>query len=182
MLSRQNDVPSPPNASRALPSSPSESSPSAREPTPETRGLSLLAHRALSLLRQREPLPEELTLAAERVLSDLPLELAVGRFDMFNPPVRRALPPRVVESWRFYAGVIEARGWGVVHVLDLALSEEHGDVLLVHAVTHAGEGYLEVYDDGGAPLTSGASEEGRVSSWDESFADVRSAARALVVS
>lgn len=145
------------------------------------RGLSLLTFRAFEMLARSEPLPDDVTLAAQRVLAEMPLELAAGRFDMFEPEVRRELPARVVEAWRFYAGVVEARGWGQVHVLDVALSDSHESVYLVHAVTHAGDGYLEVYDGEGAPLTSGKSEAGRIESWDEGFSDVRGLARTLTM-
>lgn len=147
----------------------------------EERGLSLLTFRACEELARDEPLPDDIALAAQIVLEDMPLELAANRFDMFEPVVRRTLPARVVEAWRFYAGSVEACGFGVVKVLDVGLSDGHESVYLVHAVTHAGDGYLEVYDQDGAPLASGLSEEGQLSSWDERFAEVRELARTLLV-
>lgn len=145
--------------------------------TAEERGLSLLTHRAWALLSREEPLPADLVAAARAVLEELPLELLGGRYAMFAPEVRRALPPTVVESWRFYTGTIEAHGEGSVDVVDIALSAAHEDVFLVRASTDEGDGFLEVYAASGAPLCSGQLEGGRVSSWDEGFGEVRALVR-----
>lgn len=148
----------------------------------EERGLALLALRAWEHIARSEPLPEDEVQAVKEVLEPLPLWMLQGRFDLFDPEVRRALPARLVESWRFYAGIVAAGGWGEVHVLDMNVSLEHGDVYLVHAVTFAGDGYLEIYDENGAPLASGLSERGELAAWDERFGEVREIARTLSVS
>lgn len=155
---------------------------SARAPallSSEERGLSLLTFRARQELARGAPLPRDVGMAARGVLEEMPFEHAAGRFDMFEPETRRLLPPRVVEAWRFYAGVVEAHGFGDVRVLDVSLSAAHDDIYLVHAVTYAGEGYLEVYGASGEPLLSGLTEEGRLSSWDERFSGIRAVARSL---
>lgn len=143
----------------------------------EERGLSLLTFRAWALLSRGEPLPDDLAAAARAVLEELPVDLLGGRYAMFEPEVRSTLPPPVIESWRFYAGSLEVRGYGQVHVVDVALSAAHDDVYVVHTATADGDGYLEVYAADGLPLASGRTREGRVSSWDEVFGAVRDDAR-----
>lgn len=133
----------------------------------EERGLTLLTHRAVSHASREAPLPEDLALAAREALEELPLDLLRGRYAMFEPAVRRALPASVVESWRFYTGTLEVLGLAEVHILDLALCEAHEDVYVVRVTADDGEGYLEVYGEDGEPLASGHVRNGQLSSWEE---------------
>lgn len=91
----------------------------------------------------------------------------------------RELPEAVRDATAFFQENIEASGWGEVRVLETTVGAQLDDVLVVHARTFAGDGYLEVYDRDGAPLLSGTTERSRVDGWDETFGEAREVASLL---
>ncbi|MFZ9886210.1 MAG: hypothetical protein ACO3JL_01805 [Myxococcota bacterium] len=143
------------------------------------RGLTLIAFVAGRHLAEERRLPEDPAAATREVLSALPLELLGDRCRLQDPVVRRSVPPRVVEAWRFFTGTLALLDDVKVAVSDVPVSSEHQPVWVVFTAVGPMGGFLEVYDARGAPLCS-ARRVGRGEvRWDDAFGASRAKARGL---
>lgn len=154
--------------------------PSAGDGVTNDRGLALLTCLTGRLLAERDPLPMDLAAATRAVLSALPPGLLGDRCRLQDPAVRRKVPPRVVESWRFFTGTLALLDEVTVAVSDVPISADHEPVWVIYAAAGPRGGFLEVYDAQGAPLCSARCLNAGKLRWDEAFGASRTGARALV--
>jgi hypothetical protein len=141
----------------------------------DERGLALLSLRAFEALYRQGPAPRDVVTAAREALEGLRFSLAGGRFDLFSPSVRAGLPPRVIEAWRLFTGLVQAPGRGQVRVFDLPVGLDSPYVVYADL----GEvGVLEVYDASGALLLSGCTRDDRLVAWNDDFGVGRAQLRA----
>ena len=141
-------------------------------------GLGLLTFRVQALLQGSPPDWSAVETAARTQLEQFGVNARAQAVDVLGAAAK-AVPTAVREANRFFQDNIEAAGWGEVRVLETTVGARLDEVFVVHARTFAGDGYLEVYDDQGAPLLSGTTERSRVDAWDESFGEVRELAGLL---
>lgn len=140
-------------------------------------GLGLLSFRVQEVLQSKTPAFDSVEAAARQQIERFGLHTRTQAVDV--QAADKKLPAAVQDAATFFAAQVEEPGWGEVRVLEATVGAHLDEVLLVHAKTHAGFGYLEVYDKAGAPLMSGTTERARVDGWDESFGKVRDVAQML---
>lgn len=153
--------------------------PSSDDVVTADRGLALLTSLVGRLLEGREALPEDLAAATRAVLGAVSPEFLGDRCRLHDPAVRRTVPPRVVESWRFFSGTLALLDDVKVAVSDVPISGEHEPIWVIYAAAGSAGGFLEAYDARGAPLCSARCLDKGKPRWDHAFGASRTGARAL---